>query len=100
MLLFLPIISSPMDTVTGRDMAIAMSDAGGLGVVHRYCSIEEQVEMVRPKELEEVSFAPSVRVWCHLKAKSNDPWLSATKQYTHPAAIGVTGDYMELHKNL
>lgn len=44
----LPIISSPMDTVTGRDMMRAMHHAGGLGVGHRYCSIEEQVEMVRP----------------------------------------------------
>ena len=44
----LPIISSPMDTVTGRDMMKAMHHAGGLGIGHRYCSIEEQVEMVKP----------------------------------------------------
>ena len=44
----LPIISSPMDTVTGRDMMRAMHHAGGLGIGHRYCSIEEQVEMVKP----------------------------------------------------
>jgi len=39
----LPIISSPMDTITETEMALAMSEAGGLGVVHRYCSIAEQV---------------------------------------------------------
>ena len=33
--LSLPIISSPMDTVTEYDMAINISEAGGLGVVHR-----------------------------------------------------------------
>ena len=42
----LPIISSPMDTVTGTEMALAMEKAGGLGVVHRYCSIPEQIEMI------------------------------------------------------
>ena len=42
----LPVISSPMDTVTETNMAIAMSNAGGLGIVHRYNSIEEQSKIV------------------------------------------------------
>ena len=42
----LPIISSPMDTVTDTEMALAMEIAGGLGVVHRYCSIPEQIEKI------------------------------------------------------
>lgn len=43
----LPVISSPMDTVTSSEMAAAMSDFGGLGVIHRYNSIEDQVKMVK-----------------------------------------------------
>lgn len=42
----LPVISSPMDTVTENDMALAMHKAGGLGLVHRYNSVEEQVRHV------------------------------------------------------
>jgi len=44
----LPIISSPMDTVTESVMAITMSEKGGLGIVHRYCSIEDQCKMLTP----------------------------------------------------
>tara|TARA_B100000497_G_scaffold124233_1_gene158376 strand:+ start:13540 stop:14550 length:1011 start_codon:yes stop_codon:yes gene_type:complete len=42
----LPIISSPMDTVTGESMACAVRRAGGIGIVHRYNTIEEQCKVV------------------------------------------------------
>ncbi len=42
-----PFISSPMDTVTESEMAIALARHGGLGVLHRNCSTEQQVEMAR-----------------------------------------------------
>ena len=43
----LPVISSPMDSVTEAKMAIAMASVGALGVLHRYNNIEEQRRMVR-----------------------------------------------------
>lgn len=42
----LPVISSPMDTVTEVGMSQAMSAAGGVGIIHRYSSIEEQAGLV------------------------------------------------------
>ena len=35
-----------MDTITETDMAIEIAKLGGLGIIHRYCTIEQQVEMV------------------------------------------------------
>ncbi|MGQ0661726.1 IMP dehydrogenase [Sphingosinicella sp.] len=43
----IPILSSAMDTVTEADMAIAMAQLGGLGVLHRNLEIEEQAAAVR-----------------------------------------------------
>ena len=43
----LPIISSPMDTVTEVCMASTMLAAGGLGIIHRYNTMNEQVNLVR-----------------------------------------------------
>jgi IMP dehydrogenase len=73
-LLNLPVISSPMDTVTEFQMALSMSKSGGIGILHRYNSIEYQCEMVR--------------------ASINCGATSVG------AAIGVSGDYIERARSL
>lgn len=47
LILKIPIISSPMDTVCGSDMAIALGKIGGLGIIHRNQTIEDQVKEVK-----------------------------------------------------
>lgn len=43
----IPLLSSAMDTVTEARMAIAMAQAGGMGILHRNLSLEEQQQQVR-----------------------------------------------------
>ena len=42
-----PLISAAMDTVTESQMAIALAEAGGIGIIHKNNSIEEQVFQVK-----------------------------------------------------
>jgi IMP dehydrogenase len=66
-LLQLPIISSPMDTITESSMANSMADSGGLGVIHRYNSIEMQAQQA----------------------------YQVKNAERKAAAIGITGDYLD-----
>ena len=43
----LPLLSAAMDTVTEYRMAIALAEAGGMGILHKNCSIQEQSNAVR-----------------------------------------------------
>ncbi len=53
----LPLISANMDTVTEFEMAKGMSDLGGLGIIHRFMSMEKQVEEIRKLKNLKTSYA-------------------------------------------
>ena len=72
----LPIIASPMDTVSEGEMAAAMAVQGGLAIVHRYNTISEQVQFI--KHAFKKSFPNSI----------------------FGAAIGISGDYLERAQEL
>jgi len=58
--LSLPIIASPMDTVCDTDMCVVMSQAGGLGILHRYMSYQDQI--IKSQELleQEIKFGVAI----------------------------------------
>jgi IMP dehydrogenase len=79
--LTLPIISSPMDTVTGDVMASTMALSGGLGIIHRYNTPDEQATIL----------AIAKRIAGTINRK--DANLIG-------AAIGVSGDYLDRARKL
>jgi len=65
----IPLLSSPMDTVTEAEMAIALAKVGGLGVIHKNMSVEAQAEEVTKVKrsangiiLDPVTLAPQDKV--------------------------------------
>ena len=67
----LPVIASPMDTIAESRMAAAMNKGGGMAIIHRYNSIQEQVKLVK-------------RSYKHNRTNP-----------IYGAAVGISGDYLE-----
>ena len=68
--MILPVFAAPMDTIMNAEMATVVYEAGARGVMHRYCTIEQQARVI--KDI-----------------------IAAGAEYEAFAAVGTTGDYME-----
>mgnify|MGYP000140774299 CR=1 FL=1 len=79
----IPVVSTPMDTITELDMAREMMEWGGAGIVHRFMSIEKQAEIMN-----KLCYIPDSE---HVLLKNDLPRC---------AAIGVKDDFLERAKEL
>ena len=80
LVLGLPIIASPMDTISETAMAISIGSLGGAAIIHRYNSIEMQSRMVAmAKDIANEKYKIEINVG---------------------AAIGISGDFIERAKSL
>ena len=82
----IPLIASPMDTVCDSEMAIAMAHLGGVGCIHRFMAIEQQVQ-----EVVNVAFAVKYEEIAGYSGGFKIPIM---------AAIGANGDYLERAQEL
>jgi IMP dehydrogenase len=83
-----PLVASPMDTVCEIDMAFKMFLMGGVGCIHRFMSIEEQVEQIKMLRYKIYGdgFGGPYEDWGIM----NDDWHSEIAEIPIMAAIGVS----------
>lgn len=88
----IPIISANMDTVTESPMAIALAREGGIGIIHRFMTIQDQVdEVLKVKRSESVMIEQPYTI-------SIDSTVGYAKKIMHD--FGVSGLLIEKYKKL
>ena len=88
----IPIISANMDTVTESPMAIALAREGGIGIIHRFMTIQDQVdEVLKVKRSESVMIEQPYTI-------SIDSTVGYAKKIMHD--FGISGLLIEKDKKL
>ena len=91
----IPILSAAMDTVTESDLAIAMAQEGGVGVIHRNITQEKQVEEVKKvKSAEDLTIRDVITITpdstiADVQAKMNDELISGLPVVDNDEIIGI-----------
>lgn len=79
----IPLVTANMDTVTESEMAITMARSGGIGILHRFMSIKDNVE-----EVKKVKRVQSLIVE---QPYTIDPDITVDEAKTYAHEVGVTG---------
>ena len=90
-----PLMTAAMDTVTESDLAIAMAQEGGVGVIHRNITQEKQVEEVKKvKSAEDLTIRDVITITpdstiADVQAKMNDELISGLPVVDNDEIIGI-----------
>ena len=80
----IPIVSSPMDTVTESEMAIALAQEGGIGIIHKNLSVEDQIA-----EVEKVKRSESGMIVNPVTLSPDRPILEAVEMMNKYKISGI-----------
>jgi IMP dehydrogenase len=99
-----PLIASPMDTVCDSEMAIAMAELGGVGIIHRFMTIEEQSAHVQRTNMAVNAGVALTYITSNKDMGEDDIFKLNKYNRLHKApisaAIGANGDYLERAQEL
>jgi IMP dehydrogenase len=96
----IPIIAANMDTVCESDMAIALGRLGGLGVIHRFLNIDDQVKEVEKVKNHKLLSAAAIGIKDYEErvaalAKAGVEILVLDVAHGHSKRVGKTLDYIK-----
>lgn len=96
--LHIPIVAAPMDTVCDYEMAYRLMLLGGVGIIHRFMSIQEQADCVKALQgaIYGEGFGGPYEDW----GIQYDDWHAEIKAVPIAAAVGATGDAIDRAKVL
>jgi IMP dehydrogenase len=96
----IPLISSPMDTVTELEMASRLGGLGGMGVLHRFMSVDDQIKMIRSMwRSGSFPIVPAIGVGCRARERF-DALNDACGKYIGMYSIDIANGHSILMKEM
>lgn len=88
----IPIIAANMSSVCEKDMAVALAQLGGIGIIHRMCSVEEQATMVQEVRYPYCVEAPKMPLRVGFSIGIGDDWrdrMDACKEHADIVCLDI-----------
>jgi IMP dehydrogenase len=96
--LSIPFVSSPMDTVTERELAISLAKIGGIGIIHRNLSVEQQADEVAAVKKENLLVGAAIGVSDGFEIRAESLLNAGVDVIVMDAAHGYTKPMVEAMK--